>query len=395
MNRRAPDRNRTEQIARWLIADARLTLEPLPLIDGFCQRLIKLGVPLWRLRAGQRLANPLASAWGVIWTRDGSGTHEYVVPRTLLSTDSFYGSPFEYVVGSRRSFRRRLTDLHPEHDHQVLQEMAAAGGTDYLALPLEYGDGSVQGLSLVADGEAGFADWHLEIIEELRHPLAAALEPTAMRRSTASLLRTYLGDGPADAVLAGAIMRGDRRRIEAAILFCDLRDFTAMSARLSEAALFAALDRYFEAVVEAVQHEGGDVLKFLGDGILAIFPVEEAGSDAIACQAALRAVERARLAVASGSAPDGPALAFTSALHLGDVAYGNIGSPERLDFTVLGPAVNLVSRLEALAKQQNRAVLCSAAFAAALGAQVRLLGRFPLRGFADAQEVYQPVVALE
>jgi adenylate cyclase len=393
MKRRAPRRNRTEQIARWLIADARLTLEPLPLIDGFCRRLIKLGVPLWRLRAGQRLANPLASAWGVIWTRDGVGTHEYVVPRAVLSTDSFYGSPFEYVLANRRSFRRRLVDLHPERDHEVLHEMSEAGGTDYLALPLEYGDGSVQGLSLVADGEAGFTDRHLEIVEALRHPLAAALEPTAMRRSTASLLRTYLGAGPADAVLAGAIRRGDRRRIEAAILFCDLRDFTSMSGLLSEDALFAALDRYFEAVVEAVQHEGGDVLKFLGDGILAIFPVEEAGSHAIACQAAVRAIERARLAVASGGAPDGPDLAFTAALHLGEVAYGNIGSPERLDFTVLGPAVNLVSRLEALAKQQNRAVLCSAAFAAVLGARVRSLGRFPLRGFADAQEVLEPTMS--
>jgi adenylate cyclase len=392
-NRRPPHSDRIEQIARWLIGDARLMLEPLPLIDGFCRRLIKLGVPLWRLRAGQRLANPLASAWGVIWTRDGSGTHEYIVPRTMLSTDSFYGSPFQHVIATRQSFRRRLLDLHPEHDHQVLHEMAAAGGTDYLALPLEYGDGSVQGLSLVADGEDGFTERHLEITEELRHPLAAALEPTAMRRSTASLLRTYLGDGPADAVLAGAIKRGDRRRIEAAILFCDLRDFTSMSGRLSEAALFAALDRYFEAVVEAVHHEGGDVLKFLGDGVLAIFPVEEAGSQAIACQAAVRAVERAGAAVARGRASDGATLAFTAALHVGDVAYGNIGSPERLDFTVLGPAVNLVSRLEALAKQQDRPVVCSAAFADALGARIRPLGRFPLRGFAGEQEVFLPMVA--
>ena len=137
---------------------ARALAAPLELIDRFCRQLVGLGVPLWRLRAGQRLANPLASAWGVIWTRDGSDTHEYVVPRTTLSTGAYHGSPFQHVVERRQSFRRRLLDLHPERDHQVLHEMAAGGGTDYLAVPLEYGDGSVQGLSLVSDGEAGFAD---------------------------------------------------------------------------------------------------------------------------------------------------------------------------------------------------------------------------------------------
>ena len=279
LDERAQDQ-RIEAIAAWLIGDARLRLAPVELVEGFCRRLLELGLPLWRLRAGQAIANPLASAWGVIWTRDGAGTDEYTVPRTTLATGAYHGSPFQHIIRTRQSFRRRLLDLDPERDHQVLHEMAAAGGTDYLALPLEYGDGSVQGLSLVAEGAEGFTDRHIEIAEALRQPLAAALEPTAMRRSSASLLRTYLGDGPAEAVLNGAIRRGDRRRIEAAILFSDLRGFTALSERLEEAALFAALDRYFEAVVEAVRAERGDVLKFLGDGVLAIFPVESAGSRA-------------------------------------------------------------------------------------------------------------------
>jgi adenylate cyclase len=376
-------------IARWLIAQARISLDPLALITGFCERLVAHGVPLWRLRAGQRLANPLASAWGIIWTRDGSGTHEYLVPRTTLSTGAYYGSPFQHVVERRQSFRRRLRGLDPERDHEVLHEMAAAGGTDYLAVPLEYGDGSVQGLSLVSDGEDGFADSHLALIEDLRQPLAAALEPTAMRRSSASLLRTFLGDGPADAVLAGAIRRGDRRHIEAAILFCDLRGFTGLSERLGEADLFAALDRYFEAVVEAVRGEGGDVLKFLGDGILAIFPVETGGRTA-ACAAALRAVERARTRLAGALAGDGSPLAFVATLHVGQVVYGNIGSPDRLDFTVLGPAVNLVSRLEGLAKQLDQPLLCSAAFASALDLPLTSLGSFALKGVAEGQEVFVP-----
>jgi adenylate cyclase len=376
-------------IAGWLIADARLCQDPVAIIGGFCARLIGQGVPLWRLRAGQALANPLASAWGVIWTRDGAGTHEYRVPRATLSTRAYHGSPFQHVVERRATFRRRLVDLDLARDHAVLHEMAAAGGTDYLALPLEYGDGSVQGVSLVSDAPEGFADWHLALIERLRQPLAAALEPTAMRRSTAILLRTFLGDGPADAVLAGAFRRGDRRQIEAAILLCDLRGFTTLSERLGEADLFAALDRYFEAVVEAVRAEGGDVLKFLGDGILAMFPVEAAGSRA-ACGAALRAVEQAGERLAGTSAGDGSPLAFVAALHLGEVAYGNIGSPERLDFTVLGPAGNLASRLEGLAKQLGQPLLCSAAFAGTLDVPITSLGSFPLKGVAQPQEVFVP-----
>jgi adenylate cyclase len=377
----------TAAIARWLIADARLSLDPVGLIEAFCEQLTERGVPLGRLRAGQRLANPLASAWGVIWTR-GAGAHEYLVARTMLSTDAFFGSPFQFVVERRATFRRRLQGLDPERDHQVLHEMAAAGGTDYLAVPLEYGDGSVQALSLVSDGEDGFADWHLELIEDLRQPLAAALEPTAMRRSSASLLRTFLGDGPADAVLAGAIRRGDRRHIEAAILFADLRGFTTMSERLGEAELFRTLDRYFEAVVDAVRSNGGDVLKFLGDGILAIFPVEVAGSRTAACRAALAAVDDARKALA---AADPAPLAFVATLHVGQVVYGNIGSPDRLDFTVLGPAVNLVSRLEGLAKELDRPLLCSADFTAALDRPLASLGRFPLKGVAEPQEVFAPL----
>jgi adenylate cyclase len=388
MSERSAD-ERIEEVARWLIGPARLNLPPTALVDGFCRRLLEQGVPLWRLRAGQAIANPLASAWGVIWTREGARSHEYTVPATMLGTAAYFGSPFEHVTRTRQSFRRRLTDLDPARDHQVLHEMRALGGTDYLALPLEYGDGSVQGLSLVADG-AGFSARDVAIVERLRQPLAAALEPTAMRRSTASLLRTYLGEGPAGAVLAGSIRRGDRRRIEAAILLADLRDFTSLSERLAEAALFGALDRYFEAIVAGVHAERGDVLKFLGDGVLAIFPVAACGDRTAACRAALQAVERAKDALA-GAPADALPLAFTATLHVGEVVYGNIGSPDRLDFTVLGPAVNLVSRLEGLAKQLGRPVLCSAAFARALGHDRPALGRFALKGVVEPQEVFAPL----
>ncbi len=220
-----------DPIAEWLIGEGRLIGEARPLIDGFCRRLLAAGIPLWRLRAGQRLANPLLSAWGVIWTRDGSGDEEYVIARDTLGTSAYFGSPFQYVIKHRQSFRRRLIGLDPEQDHAVLHEMAAAGGSDYLAMPLEYGDGSVQGLAIVSDHASGFSDEDLARLETLRQPLAAALEPMAMRRSSASLLTTYLGAGPAGAVLAGAIRRGELRQIDAVVLMTDLRGFTDKAER--------------------------------------------------------------------------------------------------------------------------------------------------------------------
>src|SRR6185437_8407216 len=162
--------------------------------------------------------------------------------------------------------------------------------------------------------------------------------------STASLLATCMGGGRAERVQAGAIRRGDVVGTEAAILLTHLRGFTPLSLTSSRSQLLATLGRYFEAVVDAVRAEGGDVLKFLGDGVLSIFPVDEGGRMA-ACAAAVRAVS---WAIAAARAEDLPP--FIAALHVGPVMYGNIGSPTRLEFTVVGPAVNIVSRLEEIAK---------------------------------------------
>jgi adenylate cyclase len=380
-----------DPIAEWLIGEGRLIGQPRPLIEGFCRRLLAAGVPLWRLRAGQRLANPLLSAWGVVWTRDGSGDEEYVITRDTLGTGAYFGSPFQYVVERRRSFRRRLIGLDPERDHSVLHEMAAAGGSDYLAMPLEYGDGSVQGLAVVSDRARGFDDDDLGRLEALRQPLAAALEPMAMRRSSASLLRTYLGTGPAGAVLAGAIRRGELRQIDAVILMTDLRGFTDKAERWDDEALLAALDGYFELIVEAVVAAGGDVLKFVGDGILAIFPIEDQAVRQ-RCRAAVDAALQARRALLPlNRARQGAgleALDFGTALHLGRVTYGNIGSRERLDFTVIGRAVNLASRIQDLCKTLGEPVLCTGEVARCIHPRPAGVGRHPIRGLATPIELF-------
>ena len=198
------------------------------------------------------------------------------------------------MIKTRTRFYRSLRDLNPARDHPVLFELAEDGSTDYLALPIIYGDGSVQGAAFTTDASGGFSQEAIALIERLSPFLAAALEPAAMRRSAESLLRTYLGDGPAQRIAAGAIRRGDQVAIEAAVLLTDLRGYTLLSEQLLPNALLERLGQYQELVVTAVRAEGGDVLKFIGDGVLAIFPVEDGGRETASTRAR-RALEAALL----------------------------------------------------------------------------------------------------
>lgn len=372
-------------IVDWLVGEARVSGDPAAIAEGFCRRLVAAGVPLLRARFAQSTANPLLVAWGVIWT-PSAGATPYTIDFETLGTAAWFGSPFQHVTERREPFRRRLLHLHPATDHPVLHEMAALGGTDYLAVPVVYGNDIRQVWSFVALGEAGFSDAAVALIASLVDALAAAFEPIAMRRSTASLLEAYLGRGPASGVLAGRHRRGDYTLIEAAILLTDLRGFTARSEEEGIEATLAVLGRYFDAVVGAVHGQAGDVLKFIGDAVLAIFPTEAAGASA-ACHAALDAVTEARARL-------DPEIAFVSVLHLGELAYGNIGSPDRLDFTVVGAAVNRCARLEGLAKAMGEEVVASAEFVAAAGVAATALGMHAVRGVAEPIAVYRPATGV-
>jgi adenylate cyclase len=382
MPRRVKPDARVFELASWLVGPAREGLTPVEIVAQTCERLVYAGVPLWRVRLGQRLVNPLIGAWGIIWIR-GNGAEEYTIPRSMLATSSYTGSPFEHVVKTRTRFRRSLQHLDPARDHPVLFELAAAGSTDYLALPITYGDGSVQGAAFTTDDIGGFSPVHIALIEKLSPFLAAALEPAAMRRSTESLLQTYLGDGPAKRIAAGAIRRGDQVEIEAAVLLTDLRGYTALAEQLAPDKLLERLDEYLEVIVEAVRAERGDVLKFIGDGVLSIFPVGEGGREE-ACARARHALESALM-----KAADVGDLHFVGCLHIGPVTYGNIGSADRLDFTVVGPTVNLISRLEAVAKSIKQIAVCSREVAMFFPADtVRSLGSFVLQGIPNEQTIF-------
>lgn len=269
-------------------------------------------------------------------------------------------------------------------------DLAREGGSDFYATVLEYGDGSRQACSYVTQRAEGFSENDLSLIDKTRVGLASAMEPVAKRRSLQSLLKTYVGSGPSSSVVEGTIRRGDHTLIEAAILFAELRGFTAKSEAWTEDVLLKALDDYFEAAVEAVHSHGGDVLKFLGDGILAVFPVGETKSDRCdnAVAAARTAVSELNLKnecrIREGLEP----IEAGFGISFGSVTYGNIGSPDRHDFTVVGSAVNLASRIQDLCKSLGKTILVSREVADELPDSLVSVGRHELRGISEGRFLF-------
>ena len=294
----------------------------------------------------------------------------------------------------------RRTWLWRAETGAVIEALGFAGGTlsqagrDWLA-----GLGPVQedtigpGLDSPVLGWAGIRPFGPAEAERLRQAarfVVAPLAAVAARAAMAALLEAYLGRRSAARVQAGALRRGTGETIRAALLYADLRDFTALSETSEPAVMIAALDAWFDRVAGAVHAFGGEVLKFIGDGVLAMFPVT--GAPAEACEAALRAVSAARAGMAHlDAAPQArglPSLSFGAALHLGEILWGNIGAADRLDFTAIGPAVNLVSRLEGLCRQLGRSVLISGAVAAETTTSLVPLGEHVLRGIAAPCTVF-------
>ncbi|KIC39457.1 adenylate/guanylate cyclase domain-containing protein [Leisingera sp. ANG-M7] len=379
-----------EELSRWMITEGRRSGDPVKAVSRFCTDLIAAGVPLWRVNIGQRFANPLLIAWGVVWTPEK--TESYDVTHDVMQTDSYVGSSFEYILANRRPLHKNLRRLDPEADHISYHEFAEAGGTDYYATLMYYGDGSMHGCTFVTQSDSGFTAENLQMIEASLPGLSCALEPVTMRKSSRSLLRTYLGDGPSDAVWNGSIKRGERTALDAVVMFTDLRGFTALSDSTSEEEVFDALNTYFDVVVQAVEDAGGDVLKFMGDGILSIFPAADGSSRAEQCSQAAQASQTALAGLTAANSTRAqtgrPLLEIGIGLNAGRVSYGNIGSPGRLDFTVLGAAVNLASRIEGLTKSTGHPVLASSAVAAAAPDLFSSCGTRSVRGISDPVEVF-------
>jgi adenylate cyclase len=310
----------------------------------------------------------------------------------VQQSPEFLRSPLAILYGTSQQVRFRL-DTQESLSFPFFDDMREEGVTDYIALPLTFVDGSVHGASWTTKQPGGFTDEQIAGLKSVVPPLTRLIEVISMRSTATTLLDTYVGSRAGARILHGQIRRGHTETMRAAIWLSDLRGFTALSDRLPSESVVDILNAYFDCQVQAVARHGGEVLKFMGDGLLAVFPIAEGDVDRDAvCKTVLDAALEARAEVAAlqWSDPLGviERFRFGVALHIGDVLYGNIGGRNRLDFTCIGPAVNLAARLEKLAGKLHRTVVASEGFADASAGDWNDLGEFPIAGFSRAERVF-------
>lgn len=362
------------------------------LIGATGATILAAGIPLWRLAYFQFTLHPELGGKSYTWRR-GAEVTVGSAGRGLLQEQRFRDSPMLPVFEEKRAVRYRLG--RDDFSNPVLQGLKAEGATDYVALPLVFSTGHVDGLSVVSDAPGGFSRDDLDRMYLLQFAFTRIVETHSLRDTATYLLDAYVGRAAGERILAGDVLRGGGETLEAVIWYCDLRGFTDLSEHLARDSIIALLNDYFGAVGGAVTEAGGEILKFIGDAMLAIFPV---ANDAARAEVVGRAVQAATRAVAAIAALNDtcattgqPPIRFGLALHLGDVMFGNIGASARLDFTVIGPAVNEAARIELLCKELGHPLLVSSTFArAATNSSAHLVstGRHRLRGVREEAELF-------
>ncbi len=383
-------------VIQWMLNDGRVTVHNMSEFgDRLCLRIAEAGIPIVRAFCGVRTLHPLVAATAYIW-HHGGGVERVTATWKDTESPEFNENPLAQVSITGVPIRQRLDVPDDDLDFEIFKQFKQEGITDYFSLPLVFSDGSRNPMSFQTDDPAGFDDADIAALEEIVAMMAPIVETESAHRIARQVLRTYVGRRTGEHVLSGAIKRGSGETIDALIWYCDLRNFTGLTDSLPRDELLGLLNDYFEIMAGAVANAGGEVLKFIGDAMLAIWALnEDEGDEAASCAKALSAALAAQTQLKARNeerqAAGKPPIQYGLALHRGEVHYGNIGAPDRLDFTVIGPAVNHAARLEELGAELGEIIVASASVAAAAPDRLRPLGAHKLRGVAEAQEVFAPV----
>jgi adenylate cyclase len=354
----------------------------------FCHRVRECGIALYRAAVFVRTLHPNVLGRSFVWQEERDSVETGEAAYDLLESEQFLRSPVRIVFTEHVEVRRRLADPACPIDFPVLADLVKESATDFLALPLRFVDDEVHVATFATRRPGGFSDAEVAALREIAPALARIAEIYGLIRKSRNILDAYLGPHAGEKVLAGQIRRGDGEEIRAVIWFCDLRDSTVLADSMSRADFLRLLNEFFEGVLGPVLEHKGDVLRFVGDAALAIFRVGESPGEA--CERALDAAREAMARMAALNRRRAMPLRFGIGLHLGEVLYGNVGTPTRIEFTVIGAAANEAARIEALCKDLGAPLIVSEAVARYLSSPLRSLGRQRLRGVGEPVELFTP-----
>jgi len=374
-------------VIRWLVDEGRFAPDVDTLIAQLGRNLCDAGAPLWRLRLSMRTLHPLITAVSTVWERELTAARRIESVHGFDAGGKHAGNPLQIIGETRRPFRRRLDDGLGADDHQVLYELRDRGATDYFGLRIQLSNDRFAIVVFVGDSAEGFTDDDLAGFHEIARFLAPVVDVFRLDLLSHAVTEAYLGKRTAQRVLDGQIIRGDVEQIRAAVLVSDIRGWTALNARVSPETAVGMANRFFEILATAIDRQDGEILKFLGDGLLAIFPAgEELEAGRAACSRALAAAESA--VREAGAADPSLDLRFGIGLNYGEVLYGNIGAADRINFTVMGQAVNLAARVEGLTGRLQHRILFTEDVAQQVPQKAVLVGRETLKGQTGATPVY-------
>jgi len=376
----------------WLLGDARRTDLPSKNITEMCERLLAIGIPIDRVAISTSTLHAEHDAIGRIWLKD-EGVRESVYVSPGPDDPMYLRSPYYASLVSREWVEMRLAET-PDDRFGIVPDLKEQGYTHYICVPITFENDMTAWATLATKAPGCFSSRDIAVFASIMPAFSALLELRVAWGTLRNVLRIYVGDEPRQAILGGNVKRGQVSTIRSAILFADMRDSTQHTVELGAVGAVELFNDFFDCLVPAIESRHGEVLKYMGDGLLAIFrEAKEQGN----CDAPERALAAARDGLASLNAfniqnPEKPQMRAGIALHYGEAAYGNIGSGTRLDFTVIGRDVSLASRVADMNRTLDEPLLLSAAFAGELGQKVTSLGSFPAKGFTDPVEIYRPEI---
>ena len=382
-----------QAIIDWIFSEGRRIETTNRFVHQLAHAMNDHGASIDRLLVSLLTLNPQLVATSEIWEKSTDLTQPINAEHGVRSSERYIGSPLQIIFETHKRVHRRLDNL-PDDAHRAYTELAEDGYTDYLALPVLFGEVAEPGAAIIicTKREGGFGDADVESFRRIRDYLAPVIEVHALRYLSRSLMNTYVGKRTSEKVLAGMIKRGDADTINAALWFSDLRDFTHLTETLPARQVLEMLNEYFEFVSAAVTAQGGEILRFIGDAMLIVFPIDDKTCGQTACQAAIDAALDAHTTLETINhrrrRHGEPEIQFGVGLNVGEVIYGNVGAPDRLDFTVMGPAVNRTARLESLTKELDRNILFSRKFSESIETPTEFLGEHQMKGIDEPQAVY-------